>query len=177
MVRLRRGPRWNRLRGDFGRPSGVDWAGTLYHPSYRFARSGYSWVASALVLGEENLLLLGLSEVGLVSIGVVVWIATGLRESLGPRARFLLANPALYLGFLIDTAEPLAVALLTLALVGSSTWSAVGLAVVRPSYLVALANKGRMLVLAVLAALAFRLFWVVRFGDSPGQPTAFSPAT
>lgn len=147
-------------------PFGVDVGRHLLIPSYRYSRTGYSWLAAVLVIGRENLLLLGLSLVGLISLAIVAWQAVELREILGLRAWFLLANPALYIGFVGDTAEPLAIALLTLALAHGSVWATLGLAIVRPDYLVGLLSRWRLALAGGVLGVAFRMLWVERFDDS-----------
>jgi len=147
-------------------PFGVDVGRHLLIPSYRYSRSGYSWLAVALVMGRDHLLLLGLSLVGLASMATVAWQAVKLREILGLKAWFLLANPALYIGFVGDTAEPLAIALLTLALAHGSVLATLGLAIARPDYLVGLLSRWRLALAGGLLGVAFRMLWVERFDDS-----------
>jgi hypothetical protein len=147
-------------------PFGAGVGRTLLIPSYRYSRAGYSWLGAALVIGRDQLLLLGLSLVGLASIAVVAWQAVKLREALGLKAWLLLANPALYIGFVGDTAEPLAIALLTLALAHGSLLASLGLAMVRPDYLVGLLSNWRLALSGGLLGVAFRMLWVERFDDS-----------
>ncbi|HLF41922.1 MAG TPA: hypothetical protein VJA46_00175 [Acidimicrobiia bacterium] len=147
-------------------PLGADVGQRVFFPSYRYSRAGFSWLAAALVLGMDHLLLLGLSLVGMASLATVGWQAVRLRETHGLRAWILLANPALYVGFVGDTAEPLSIALLTLALAHGSILSSGGLAIVRPDYLVALLSNWRLAISSAALAVVFRLIWVVHFGDS-----------
>jgi hypothetical protein len=77
-----------------------------------------------------------------------------------------LANPALYIGFVGDTAEPLAIALLTLALAYGSFLATLALAIVRPDYLVGLLSNWRLVLSGALLGVGFRMFWVERFDDS-----------
>lgn len=135
----------------------------LFAPDYRYARSGFSWLGSMLVLGVDGLLLAGIAAVGLLSVGLVGYVAVRERERLGIKAWWLIANPALFIAVGGDTAESLAILLLVLALLGGHVWSAVSLAVVRPSYLLALLDRRRLFIPAIGMALGFRLFWVLRF--------------
>ena len=147
-------------------PLGRGEGALIFDPSYRYARVGYSWAASLASIGQESLILLGLSLVGLGSVVFVSIVSIGLRPTLGPKAWFLLLNPALVIGFLYDTAEPLGIALLVMALRGGRFAPAIGLAVVRESYLVALARRHLSFLLVLTVAIGVRLYWVFHFGDS-----------
>jgi hypothetical protein len=46
-------------------PLGRGEGALIFDPSYRYARVGYSWAASLASIGQESLILLGLSLVGL----------------------------------------------------------------------------------------------------------------
>ena len=135
----------------------------LFGADYRYARSGFSWLGSMLVFGVDGMLLAGIAAVGLLSVGLVGYIALRERERLGIKAWWLIANPALFIAVMGDTAESLAILLLALALLGNHVWSGVYLAVVRPSYLLALSDRRRLFIPALGMALGFRLFWILRF--------------
>lgn len=147
-------------------PLGRDVGKSIKFPAFRYSRAGFSWAAAAVVLGDEGLVLLGLSLVGLISIGLVASLGVRLYEERGVWAWALIVNPALYLGFVSDTAEPLAVFLLATSLMGSRWWGPVALAVVRPSYLVGIAGRWKHFLLGLGVAGVARLFWVFWFDDS-----------
>ena len=140
---------------------------SIFDPDYRYARSGFAWAASAVVLGNEGLILAGLAIVGAICIGLLGYIAFASRELLGWKTWLLIANPALFLAFVGDTAESLAVLLLTVALLYGSVWSSVGLAMVRPSFLAGLADRRRLFFAGIAAAVVFRVIWLLRFDGSP----------
>jgi hypothetical protein len=147
-------------------PLGQEEGKAIHDQAYRYQRFGYAWAASAVALIQEEFLLAGLAIVGFVSLGLVAYIAFSRRETLGPRAWWLLANPALYVGVAFDTAEPLAILLLTVALMGGGVWPAVVMATVRPTYVLGLADRRRLFVPAVIVALAVRILWIVVFDAS-----------
>ena len=147
-------------------PFGTDEGKAIYVPEYRYQRAGYSWAVAGVVFGQENFLLAGLAVVGLLSVGGVIFIAHRQRDRLGMRSWLLLVNPALYIGALNDTAEPLAILLLTAAFVSSGVWSSLGLAFVRPSYVVGLADRPGRFFAALGAAVLMRLVWSLHFDGS-----------
>ena len=149
-----------------GDPLGRGPGQLLRYPAYRYSRVGYSWLAAAVVAGREGLLLLGLSAVGLASFGVVGWIAFRLEERRGIAAWLLLLNPALLVGFIWDTAESLAVVLLSLALWRGSAWATASVVLVRPSYILALGSRTSHLLLGALGAVLIKGIWSVRFQES-----------
>lgn len=134
-------------------------------PSLRYSRFGYSWLAAAAALGREQLLLFGLSLIGLLSIVGVAWLAFDLRDAMGEWAWLLIINPFLYIGFVGDTSETLGIFLLAVALASSSVAGSLGLAVTRPSYLLGLGSRPFQLAVGLVAALVVRFFWVSHFGD------------
>jgi hypothetical protein len=172
------GPEWawfaNGLHGDgavfaimTSDPLGRGEGALIFDPSYRYARVGYPLAAFLASIGQESLILLGLSLVGLGSVVLVSIVTIGLRPTLGPKAWLLILNPALAIGFLYDTPEPLGIALLVIALRGGRLAAAIGLAVVRESYLAALARRRLSFLMVLIVAIGVRLFWVFHFGDSP----------
>ncbi len=147
-------------------PFGTDEGRAIYVPQYRYQRVGYSWAAAGIVFGQENLVLAGLVVVGLLSVGGVIFIAHEQRDILGLRSWWLLVNPALYIGALNDTAEPLVILLLTVAFVSGGVWSSLGLAIVRPSYVVALADRPGRFFAALGTAVLLRIVWSLQFDGS-----------
>lgn len=147
-------------------PIGSDIGNLLYLPSYRYLRFGFSWIAQALVGGSEGLILLGLSAVGVVSLGFTAYLASRLNETRGSWAWLLVVNPALIMGVLSDTAEPLALALITLAIFAGSTWLACLVAIIRPSFLVAMAGRWRALAIGAGIAVLSKAYWSWHFEES-----------
>lgn len=148
-------------------PLGFDASQSIPHVIYRYSRVGSSLLAWIISLGRDALVLPALAFVGLVSIAGVGFLAGYHRERLGAKAWLLILNPALLNGFIGDTAEPLAIFLLTLILVGSGNALApIGLAITRPTYAASLVERTRPLVIAIGAAVAVRLFAWWRFSGS-----------
>lgn len=133
---------------------------------YRFIRIGFAWLAWAFSLGREQLVLPALFAVGLLAVSGVGFISGFLRERLGPKSWALLINPALYIGFIGDTAEPLGILLLVLSLTVSGFWAAVALGITRPTYAAALVGKWKLLSEVVAAAIVIRLLAFGLFGGS-----------
>lgn len=133
---------------------------------YRFARVGFSWAAWALSLGQERFVLPALFLIGLIALATVGFLAGFWRKKLGPASWLLVLNPALYVGFVGDTAEPLAILLLVLALSGSGPLAAAALGITRPTYATALLGRGRSLVVAVVSGVAVVIL-AVRLFDAP----------
>lgn len=147
-------------------PLGLDAGHSLRNPAFRYTRMGYGWLGSLIATGQERLTLLGLSLIGLVSLGVSVVVALRLSQVRGLVAFAIAANPALLVGVLSDTAEPMAVALLALALLGGSWSASIGLAVARPSYVLALGQQWLLLGAALFTAIAVRVYWTAHFGEA-----------
>jgi hypothetical protein len=148
-------------------PLGIDIGDLLKNPSYRYMRFGYPWLAKGAALGVDDAVLFGLALVGMLSVGVSAFVASRLNEIRGPWAWLLVANPALILGALRDTAEPLGVTLVSLAIFSGSIWAGLALAVVRPTFLVALAGRWRIFLVACVVAGVSKLGWSWHFGESP----------
>lgn len=138
----------------------------FFEPSYRYARFGYPLLARALALGRSDLVLMGLSVVGLVAVGVTAFAASVLAETRGRWAWLLVCNPALIIGALWDTAEPLALSLLTVAFLTGAVIPGLLVAFVRPTYLLALANRPRLFLMGILLAVVGKAVWSLRFGES-----------
>jgi hypothetical protein len=146
---------------------------SLLHVTYRYSRVGFSLVAWMFSFGNETFVLPALALVGLLAVGGVGFASGFLRERLGWRSWILMLNPALYIGSIGDTAEPLGILLLVLAMVGSGLLASAALGMTRPTYAVAIFNRLDLALAAVLTAIAVRLAAVVIFQapffDSPSS--------
>ena len=145
-------------------PSGMKLSTEIKEPAYRFSRAGYGWLSSMASLGREQWIPYGMALVGALALAANAWMAVSLRDRLGARSWLLIANPALYIGFAGDTAEPLALFLLTLAMASGTVWSSMALGVTRPSYLVALITRKRQFALGLAITAALLTYSIVRFG-------------
>ncbi|HEY6635931.1 MAG TPA: hypothetical protein VI141_10010 [Acidimicrobiia bacterium] len=146
-------------------PFGQDLGQSLFDPSYRYLRFGYPWLAAAVALGSDSFALAGLALVGLVGAGLVAVIASNLYDVRGIHAWWLVCNPALILGFLGDTAEPLALALLSLSIYSGSKVLGWSLSLVRADYLVALAGRPKVFLAGVATAFVSKALWSLHFGE------------
>jgi len=133
---------------------------------YRYGRIGMSLLAFALSFGQETLVLPVLFAIGLSAVATVGFLSGFWRQRFGLRSWALVLNPALYVGFGGNTAEPLGILLLALALVGSGYWAAVALGLTRPTFGTALFGRGRSLSLLVVTATTVRLAAVWIFNGS-----------
>ena len=145
-------------------PSGGKLGERIKGPAYRFSRAGYSWLASALTLGNESWVPYGMALAGALAVIGILVLAMSLRERLGPKAWLMLLNPAIYLGFGGDTSEPLGVLLLGVALSTGSVWVAAALGVTRPTYLLALLGRWRLVAGGLGSALVLGAYSLWRFG-------------
>ena len=145
-------------------PSGVKLGQEIKEPAYRFSRAGYSWLAAAVTLGKDALVPYGMALVGAASLAGTLALAIALRGRLGWRSWLLIANPALYLGFAGDTSEPLAALMLALAMSSGSIWAAIALGVTRPTYLLALAGRWKLVAGGLGSAVALGIYSLWRFG-------------
>lgn len=133
---------------------------------YRFARVGFSWLAWAFSFGQEGLVLPALFFIGLISLAAVGFLSGFWRQRLGAKSWLLVLNPALYIGFVGDTAEPLGILLLVLALAGSGPLAAAALGITRPTYATALFGRWRSLSVALASGVAVVILAVQLF-DAP----------
>jgi hypothetical protein len=133
---------------------------------YRYLRIGMSWLAFVLSFGQEGLVLPALFTIGLSAVAAVGFLSGFWRQRFGLRSSALVLNPALYIGFVGDTAEPLGVLLLALALTGSGYWAAVALGVTRPTFGTALFGRWRLLLVLAATAITVHLAAVWIFGGS-----------
>ena len=145
-------------------PLGLEFGDELREPGYRFQRAGYSWLAWAASAGQPRLVPYALALVGALAVVGTLVLAISLRDRLGPSAWFLVLNPALYIGFAGDTAEPLAILLLGLTLASNSIWAAMALGVTRPDYLLAALGRWRPFLAGLVAAALLALYAIFRFG-------------
>lgn len=130
---------------------------SLLHVTYRYSRVGFSFAAWLFSFGNERLVLPALAIVGLLAVGGVGFASGFLRQRLGWRSWILMLNPAVYIGSIGDTAEPLGIVLLVLAIAGSNRLASAALGVTRPSYAVAMFDRLDLALAAILAAVALRL--------------------
>ena len=146
----------------FGRGPGE----TLRQPSFRYSRLGYPYLSAVLVFGQQELVLIGLGVVGALAVAGAAFISERLSHERGWMAWLIVANPALVVGFLGNTAEPLSIFLLSVALFTGSRLAAIAVALVRPSYIVGLANHWRLLLFGLVSALAIKAFWSWWFDEA-----------
>lgn len=151
-------------------PTGEKLSEEIKEPHYRFSRAGYGWLAFAASLGQDQLIPLGMAVVGAIALFGNLLLAVRLRERIGVGAWILLMNPALYIGFAGDTAEPLAILLLTYALASGPWWSAIALGVTRPSYLLGLVQRSRLFAYGIAAALTLIGYSILKFGTDQLVP-------
>lgn len=135
-------------------------------PVYRYSRVGFSWLGWMFSLGNEEWVLPALFTVGLLSIALIGFIAGVVRERLGPRAWLLIVNPAVFFGFAGDTAEPLGLLFLTLAMLGTGLWASFALGATRPTYALALLGRWPLFLSTMTAALGVRIIAGLVFATS-----------
>ena len=145
-------------------PLGLEIGDDLRDPAYRYQRAGYSWLVWAASGGQRGLIPYAMAAVGALAVVGTLVLAISLRERLGPSVWFLVLNPALYIGFAGDTAEPLAILFLGLSLASNHPWAGAALGVTRPDYLLALLGRWKTFAFGVGAALLVVGYSVVRFG-------------
>ena len=147
-------------------------------PVYRYARVGYAWLGRVAALGRVSLVPIGLMAVNALALLTLGVLTSHVAQTGGRMAYLLAANPALYVGFASDTAEPLGVVLLVAALVASSKaagrWSSGWLAAVRPSLATALPTRRRDLPMTLLSfgviAVVVRIIGIVGLGGDTSIP-------
>jgi hypothetical protein len=110
--------------------------------------------------------LVGLFTVSLLSAGATAFLASKLSESQGVKAWALVLNPALTAGVLWSTSEPLALAVLAFAIFSGSAILGWSVSLVRPSYLLALASRWRVLLAGAATVFLAKLFWSRFFGEA-----------
>lgn len=126
-------------------------------PAYRYSRVGYAWMGRVAALGRPALIPVGLFVVNVIALIVLAITCSRLYDVVGFRAYLLVANPAVYVAFLSDTAELVAVTALTLALYlprRGAFGAAAILAITRPSLIPTLAARGRNVVMLLIVATA-----------------------
>ncbi len=146
---------------------------------YRYLRIGMSWLAFGLSFGQEGLVLPALFVIGLGAVAGVGFLSGFWRERFGLKSWALVLNPALYVGFVGDTAEPLGILLLVFALVGTGYWAAIALGVTRPTFGTALFGRWKLLSVVVAAAIIVHLVALLIFDgsmlDSPSDSFGLPP--
>jgi len=145
-------------------PLGLEFGGELRDPGYRYQRAGYSWLVWVGSGGQAGLIPYAMAAVGALAVVGTLILGVSLRERLGPSAWLLVLNPALYIGFAGDTAEPLAILFLGLALASSRPWAGLALGVTRPDYLLALLGRWKILAYGVTAGALLVGYALIRFG-------------
>jgi hypothetical protein len=138
--------------------------------TYRFARAGYAWLASAFTLGQDDLVPYGLAVAGALAVVGVCIVAAILRPTLGPKAWLIVFNPALYIAFAGDTSETWAILLLAFGLGWGSWVASLALGVTSPTYLVALWGRWRLLVAGAASAVALAVYSFFAFGSESFVP-------
>jgi hypothetical protein len=78
-------------------------------------------------------------------------------------------NPAVLIAFAGDTAEGLGVLALAYAIATGRVWVSAALGVIRPSFLIALVGRWRLLRWGALMAFVSGVWWIVHFGWEPSQ--------
>lgn len=145
-------------------PTGGKLSQEVSAAGYRFIRAGHGWAGWAFSLGRAKWAPHGLAAVGALAIVGTLIATTRLRDVLGPRAWLVLANPALYIGFGGDTSETIGIFFLTVALGWGSMWAAVAVGLSRPTFLVALWGRWRLLAAGGAAAACLAVYGVLSFG-------------
>lgn len=145
-------------------PLGLDEGWLLGHPAYRYGRAGFGWLTWMVSLGQEQWIPYAMALIGASALVTTFVLAAKLRPTLGPGAWLIVLNPAVLIGFAGDTAETLGVLTLAWALATNQWWASAATAVIRPTFLVALAGRWRLLVAGVGTAAIFGVLWIIRFG-------------
>ena len=152
-----------------GDPLGLDEGQEMIQPAFRYWRAGFGWLAWAASLGQERWVPYGMAIVGAASLVATFLLAVRLRPELGRRAWLLVFNPAVLIAFAGDTAEGLGILALTYAIASGPVWASAALAVIRPSFLIALVGRWKLLAFGGLTALVTGALWIVHFGWEPSQ--------
>lgn len=150
--------------------SGQKLADHVLEPAYRFARAGFGWLAAALSLGQPELIPYALALAGGLSLSGVLVLAIQLRGRIGPRAWWVVLNPALFIGFAGDTSESLGVFLLVAAMGWGSSMSAVLLGVTRPTFLISVWGRWRLFLSGATGVAALAGYSLIAFGRDGFAP-------
>ena len=145
-------------------PLGADLGTSLGDPGYRYMRAGFGWAAWALSLGQPQFVPYAITVVGLISVVLLFFLAWKLRQIVGPSAWLLCLNPVVFVALARGTAESLGSLLLAAAMLSGGAWWAAALGVVRPSYLLGLAARFRLLQPGLLVCATVVLLSAWRFG-------------
>lgn len=146
-------------------PLGRDAGNLLFQSSYRYWRYAYPIAGRAAVFGHEESILLGLSIVNLVAVALVTYAGSYLNERIGWRAWLIVCNPAVLIGAIGDTAEPVAVAFLLYGILSGSVILAAMTSFTRPSHIVGFRSL-KMLAIAGFTAAGAKAYWSQHFGES-----------
>lgn len=150
-------------------PLGLDEGWEMIQPAFRYWRAGFGWLAWAASLGQERWVPYGMAIVGAASMVATFLLAVRLRPELGRRAWLLVFNPAVLIAFAGDTAEGLGILALTYAIASGRVWASVAVALIRPSFLIALVGRWRLLRWGASMALVSGVWWIAHFGWEPSQ--------
>lgn len=157
-------------------PAGVKLSEEVKEPAYRLSRAGFGWLSAVVSLGQQRWIPYAMALVGAAAVLGTLWLAGAIREALGAKAWLLILNPAVYLGFAGDTAEPLAAFVLAYATATGAVWASIAVGVSRPSFLTGLLGRPR-LIYGLAAAVLLTAYSAVRFGVegliSEGERFAF----
>jgi len=150
-------------------PLGLDEGREMIQPAFRYWRAGYGWLAWAASLGQERWVPYGMAIVGAASIVSTFLLTVRLRPELGRRAWFLVFNPAVLIAFAGDTAEGLGILALAYSIASGRVWVPAALGVIRPSFLIALVGRWKLLLWGAVTALVSGAWWITHFGWEPSQ--------
>lgn len=156
--------------------SGQELADHVREPAYRFARAGFGWTVAALSLGQPELIPYALALAGGLSLLGVLALAIQLRGRIGPRAWWVVLNPALFIGFAGDTSESLGILLLVAAMGWGSSMPAVLLGVTRPTFLISVWGRWRLFLSGAAGTVALAGYSLLAFGRDGFTPIAGSLA-
>lgn len=152
-------------------PTGKKLAAEIPEAGYRFARAGYGWAGWVVSFGQPDLVPYALALVGLLCVVGVFLVAVRMRPILGRRAWLIVLNPALYVGFARDTAEPMGILFIALTLATGSAWTAIALGASRPTYVIGLWGRWKLVLAGVTTGLAIGVYGLVVFGASAMVPS------
>lgn len=150
-------------------PLGLDEGWLLTQPAYRYGRAGFGWLAWVASLGQAEWVPYGMAIVGALAVTALFLLAWKLRPVVGRSAWLIVLNPAVFIGFAGDTAETLGVLALAWAIATGQLWASAALGVIRPSFLVGLVGRWRLLTSGVISAVVLGFLLIARFGFRPEQ--------
>jgi len=145
-------------------PFGLKEGWGLGYPTYRYLRAGFGWLAGIGSLGQDRWIPYGLALVSAASVIALFVLAVRLRPRLGRSAWLLPLNPTVLLAFAGDTAESLGILALAWTFASGRWWAPAALGIIRPTFLVALVGRWKLLLLGALSSVIFGGLWILRFG-------------